>query len=109
VPKPDDAESPLLRLLRRLLLVVAGLGCVLFAGLITVSLVEPIWIERAAREVLRLEVERRVGERIDKLTDARVVQLAQKALGRTMPRSPCGRRRCAPRCRSASRTRWPTC
>jgi hypothetical protein len=83
VPKPDDAESPLLRLLRRLLLVVAGLGCVLFAGLITVSLVEPIWIERAAREVLRLEVERRVGERIDKLSDARVVQLAQKALGRT--------------------------
>ena len=76
----EDVNSPRLR---RLLRVVSALGGLLFAGLLVLSLIEPLWIERAAREVLRHEVEKRVGERIDDLSNARVVRLAQKALGRT--------------------------
>jgi hypothetical protein len=68
---------------RRLLLVVSALGGLLFAGLVLLSFIEPLWIERAAREVLRHEVEKRVGERIDQRRNACAVQLAQKALGRT--------------------------
>lgn len=75
-----ERDSPRLR---RLLLTVSAFGGLLFAGLIAVSFIEPLWIERAVREVLRHEVEKRVGERIDQLSNARVVQLAQKALGRT--------------------------
>jgi hypothetical protein len=78
-----ESDSPRLRFLRRLLLVVSVLGGLLFAGVVALSFIEPLWIERAAREVLRHEVEKRVGERIDQLSNARVVQLAQKALGRT--------------------------
>lgn len=77
---PQEVNSPRLR---RLLRVVSALGGLLFAGLVALSFIEPLWIERAAREVLRHEVEKRVGERIDELSNARVVKLAQKALGRT--------------------------
>lgn len=75
-----DSGSPRLR---RLLLVVAALGSLLFAGLLALSFIEPLWIERAAREVLRLEVERRVGVRVDQVTNAQVMRMAQKALGAT--------------------------
>lgn len=78
-----ETDSPRLRALRRVLLVVSALGGLLFGGLVLLSFVEPLWIERATREVLRHEVEKRVGERIDRLSNARVVELAQKALGRT--------------------------
>ena len=77
---PEQIQPPRLR---RLLRVVSALGGLLFAGLVALSFIEPLWIERAARELLRHEVEKRVGERIDQLSNARVVQLAQKALGRT--------------------------
>ena len=77
---PEEVNSPRLR---RLLRVVSALGSLLFAGLVLLSFIEPLWIERAAREVLRHEVEKRVGERIDQLSNARLVKLAQKALGRT--------------------------
>lgn len=75
-----DIGSPRLR---RLLLVLSAFGGLLFGALVALSFIEPLWIERAAREVLRHEVEKRVGERIDQLSNARVVELAQKALGRT--------------------------
>ena len=70
-------------MLRRLILFTACLGTLLFSGLFVVSWVHPIALERVAREAVRLEVERRVGERIESLTGSRMVALAQKALGRT--------------------------
>jgi hypothetical protein len=78
-----ETDSPRMRFVRHLLLGLSALGGLLFAAIVVLSFVEPLWIERAAREVLRHEVEKRVGERIDQLSNARVVQLAQKALGRT--------------------------
>jgi len=75
---PLEPGSPRLR---RLLLLLAAVGSLLFTGLLALSVIEPLWIERAARELLRQEVERRVGERVDQLSNARVLQIAQKRLG----------------------------
>ncbi|MES2886750.1 MAG: hypothetical protein V4739_01950 [Pseudomonadota bacterium] len=55
----------------------------LFGTAFALSYLNPLLIERAARELVRLEVERRVGEKVGSLTDSRVVLLAQKALGAT--------------------------
>lgn len=69
--------------MRRTILLVACLGAVLFGSAFAISFLNPLLIERAAREVVRLEVERRVGERVDALSNTKIVVLAQKALGRT--------------------------
>jgi hypothetical protein len=69
--------------LRALLVAVGTLGAVVLGAASLLSFASPLTIERLAREVMRIEVERRVGERIDALSDARIVGLAQRALGRT--------------------------
>jgi hypothetical protein len=69
--------------MRHGLLVLGLLGTALFAGIFALSFLEPLLIERAAREVVRIEVERRVGKKIDSLSGARVTAFAQRALGRT--------------------------
>ena len=70
-------------MLRRLILVIACLGTLLFSGAFFVSWLHPIALERIAHEAVRLEVERRVGERIESLSGSRMAVLAQKAMGRT--------------------------
>lgn len=69
--------------MRRFALTVSALGALLFAGLLALSWLSPLTLERAAREVLRMEVERRVGERIDALNSTRLAELAGKALAQT--------------------------
>lgn len=69
--------------MRRALLILAVLGTALFGTACVVSLLNPLLVERAASEVVRIEVERRVGEKLDKLSSSSVVALAQKALGKT--------------------------
>lgn len=69
--------------MRRALLILAVLGTALFGAAFAVSLLNPLLVERAAQEVARIEVERRVGEKLDKLLSSSVVALAQKALGKT--------------------------
>lgn len=69
--------------MRRFALTVSTLGTLLFAGLLALSWLSPLTLERAAREVLRMEVERRVGERIDALNSTRLAELAGKALAQT--------------------------
>lgn len=70
-------------MLRRLLLGLGLGGTLLFGAAFLLSFVQPLLIEQAAREIVRIEVERRVGERIDSLSNSRIVLMAQKALGRT--------------------------
>jgi hypothetical protein len=70
-------------LLRRALQCIGGLGAALFGLVFLISFVQPLWIEQAARELVRIEVERRVGEKVEQLSNAKLVVLAQKALGRT--------------------------
>lgn len=69
--------------MRRALLILAFLGTALFGAACVVSLLNPLLAERVAQEVVRIEVERRVGEKLDSLSGPRVVALAQKALGKT--------------------------
>lgn len=69
--------------MRSLLSWIGWVGTLSFGTAFLLSLISPILIEQVAREVVRIEVERRVGERIESLTNSRVVQLAQKALGHT--------------------------
>ncbi len=69
--------------MRRAILILAFVGITLFGAAFVVSFLDPLLIERAAREVVRIEVERRVGEKLDSLSTPRVTALAQKALGKT--------------------------
>lgn len=69
--------------MRRVLLLVALVGVALFGGTLLLSWLDPLMIEKAAREVVRIEVEKRVGEKIDALSNSKVAALAAKALGRT--------------------------
>jgi hypothetical protein len=66
--------------MRPLILIISALGTLLFGTGLLLSLLSPLLVEQAAREVVRIEVERRVGERIDTLSNSRIVGLAQKAL-----------------------------
>lgn len=69
--------------MRRALLILAFLGVALFGAAFVVSFLNPLLVERAAREVVRIEVERRVDQKLDSLSSPRVMALAQKALGKT--------------------------
>ena len=63
-------------------MLIGALGAAAFGVALLVSLVQPLLIERGARELLRIEVERRLGERIDRLDESRLGALAQGALKR---------------------------
>lgn len=69
--------------MRCTILLVACLGAVLFGSAFAISFLNPLLIERAAREIVRIEVERRVGEKVEALSNTKIVALAQRALGRT--------------------------
>lgn len=65
---------------RKVLLVFSFLGTLFFAAAFALSLVNPLQVERTAREVIRLEIEARVGQRIDALSNSRLISLAQRKL-----------------------------
>lgn len=69
--------------MRRTILAIGLLGTALSTVVLLLSFLNPLVIERAAREIVRIEVERRVGEKIDTLSNSRLTALAQKALGKT--------------------------
>jgi hypothetical protein len=69
--------------MRRTLLIFSLFGFSVFAAILATSFFSPLTIERVAREIVRIEVERRVANKIDALSSSRVVVLAQKALGKT--------------------------
>ncbi|QDH71486.1 hypothetical protein [Marilutibacter alkalisoli] len=69
--------------MRTLILCMALSSVVVFGGAFVASFLNPVLVERLAREVVRIEVEKRVGERLDSLSNARLVGFAQKALRKT--------------------------
>lgn len=75
-----SAEAP--SLARRVVLLVAALGTLAFGALFVMTWTHPLLLEQGLREVARLEVERRVGEKIDVLDDSRVAGLARAALAK---------------------------
>lgn len=56
--------------LRGVLLLASIGGVAFFGAALLASYVQPLLIEKAAREIVRIEVERRVGEKIDVLAMA---------------------------------------
>ena len=66
--------------MRRLLLVISVLGFGLFTTAYVISFVSPLLLETVAREIVRIEVQRRVGAKIEALTNSRAVSLAERAL-----------------------------
>lgn len=69
-------------MLRRGLIALGAIGALLFGLALAASLVEPLLVERGARELLRLEMERRIGERIERLDESRLGAMAHDALKR---------------------------
>jgi hypothetical protein len=69
--------------MRRTILALGLLGATLFTLVLLASFLNPLLIERAAREIVRIEIERRVGEKIDTLSNSKLTAFAQKALGKT--------------------------
>jgi Mg2+ and Co2+ transporter CorA len=68
---------------RKYLLVLSLLGMGLMGGIFTLSYVAPLELERMAREAVRIEVERQVGEAVDRLSDSKVAALARRELRKT--------------------------
>ncbi len=68
--------------MRLFALIVSALGLLVFGGALAVSLVQPIAIERTARDLLRREVEKRVDQRLDALDDTTIGRLAGQLLRR---------------------------
>jgi hypothetical protein len=66
--------------LRPALLALSFLGLLLFGGALVLSFLDPLLVERAMREVVRVEVGQRVGARIEALTDSRIADLGRRAL-----------------------------
>ncbi len=68
--------------MRRLVLTLGWLGTLLFGGVVLLSFAEPLRIEQAARELLRIEIEHRIGEKVESLSGGRLANLARKAVER---------------------------
>jgi hypothetical protein len=66
--------------MRTPLLTLSALLTLFFAGTFALSWFRPILVEQAAREIIRIEVERRVSEKVETLSNSKIADLANKAL-----------------------------
>jgi hypothetical protein len=69
--------------MRHALFIISVIGTLLFGMAFSLSFMNPLLVERAAREIVRIEVERRVEEKISHFSNAGIVVFAQRALRRT--------------------------
>ena len=69
--------------MRRAILIFSLLGAGVFSAALLLSWAQPLLVERAARELLRLEVQQQVEGRLDALSDSRIAVFAQRALRRS--------------------------
>ena len=63
--------------LRTLIFLIGTIGTLTFGSLFAISLLSPITIEKAAKEVLRYLVQKRVGERLDSIDESSLVEKAK--------------------------------
>jgi hypothetical protein len=78
-PSTHSAKARRVRGLRASLIALAALGLMIFGGAWLVSFTRPIAVERAARELLRLEIERTTTETVDRLSNSGIAALAARA------------------------------
>jgi hypothetical protein len=69
--------------MRNFLLALSLLGTLAFGGGFALSFVNPLLVERAGEQLLRIEIERRVGARIDGLAGSWLTGVGQSLLRRT--------------------------
>ena len=74
-------------LLRGIVFTVGLVGALLFGGAWLASLVAPGWVEQMGREVVRQQVEQRVGEKLQVLDQAALVGLARRLGGEQAQRA----------------------
>lgn len=72
--------------MRAIALALSLVGTLLFGGALAYSVADPVGIERIGRELVRREVEKRVGERIDALNEGRLAGLAARLSERNRER-----------------------
>jgi hypothetical protein len=68
--------------INRVLLAIAAMGFLAFGAPLVMTWTHPHLLEHGMREVARIEVERRVGAKIDALDDSRVAGFARAALAK---------------------------
>lgn len=64
--------------MRKIIISVGLLGAILFGVALIASYVRPLFVESMAREIIRHEVEKRVGEKISSLSGGKLAELAEK-------------------------------
>ncbi len=69
-----------MRAFRTFLIAIGLLGGAVFTILFAISLLSPIWIERAAKEIIRAEVSKRVSRQIDVFDQNALVEKAKAML-----------------------------
>ncbi len=79
----EAARSSVTSSVRGAIVALSLAGTALFGAAFVLSFLDPLLIERSARELVRLEVEKRVGEKVDELTDSTVMKMALKAIGKS--------------------------
>ncbi|MFZ6780884.1 hypothetical protein ACO0LD_28960 [Undibacterium sp. Ji83W] len=67
-------------MIRTLLLIISVLGSLLFGAAFVLSYTNPVMVENIAREVVRMEVEKRVTEKIDTLQGSKITALASRVV-----------------------------
>jgi hypothetical protein len=68
--------------MRQLIASLSVLGILLFGSGFVLSFVNPAFVESVAREVIRIEVEHRVGEKTEDLRGTKLAALAERLSGR---------------------------
>jgi uncharacterized membrane protein YeiB len=68
--------------MRSLILVIAATGFAVFGTVFALSYVSQSFVETVGKEVIRLEVQRRVAEKVEALDGSRLVGLAERLSGR---------------------------
>jgi hypothetical protein len=67
--------------MRTLIGTISLVGATLFASVFALSYINPTFVESIAREVVRQEVERRVGERLTNLEGSKIAEIARRVSG----------------------------
>jgi hypothetical protein len=67
---------------RNAVLSIGAIGALVFGVLFVMTWTHPLLLESGLREVARIEVERRVGAKVDALSDSRIAGFARSALAK---------------------------
>jgi hypothetical protein len=67
--------------MRTIISIIAFVGLAVFGSAFIASCANPSLVEALARDAIRLEVERRVGERIDAMDGGRLAEIAKRLSG----------------------------